>query len=91
MGGKRIARRNCRHRRGEPHLPHIQIGLVGEKRINARCKPCRWRNEDRMTRGGYHVREWSCGHEEVCFDCGEILRFSLPPSECPQYDVKGAK
>lgn len=91
MGGKRVARRNCRGREETPHEPHIQIGIVGQKRIEYRRKPCRWRDEDRMTRGGYRVRVWSCGHEEVCFNCGEILRFNLPPTECPQYDVKGGK
>lgn len=57
--------------------------------MDNRCKPCRYRV--RQTRGGYSVLAWSCGHEEVCFVCGQILRFTLPPKECPQYDGKGAK
>jgi hypothetical protein len=91
MGGKRVARQDCRGREGTPHEPHIQLGVVGRLRIEARHKACHWRDQDRYTRGGYYARTWTCGHEEVCFTCGEILRYSLPSSECPHYDSKAGK
>lgn len=87
--GRPPVNNHCGGQKGVPHRPEIRMGVLGAKRMGLDFEPCRsWR---RLSGDGYYLTEWSCGHEEVCSRCGLILRFSLLPGECPQYDAKGTR
>lgn len=57
-----------------PHRPEI--------RASKGMRPeCRW--DESWTRSGELA--WRCIHEEVCADCGKLLRFSVGRDECPDF------
>lgn len=66
-------RRWCRGKVGVEHVTEVQAdhGRRGQH------TPLCWRSE-------WMPRDWNCGHQEVCTNCGKIVRRTLGV-DCPAF------
>lgn len=73
---RKDTKRWCRGKVGVEHTPNVVLAAAGWQRFGGWEKRCGW--------SSWKPAGWMCRHQEVCSECGRIMREAFG-KDCPNY------